>query len=126
MFFLIGWWYREDAIQWMQANYPAAAKSWDKAEDSFRHASYAAVVVEPGMIVCDPSSVCILCPCIFRLPLERSNLRPPIDSVASLTTTQQVLARGCCAVEDQAERRSVSSWLRAGGQSDTGRSLRTL
>ena len=73
MFFLIGWWYREDAIQWMQANYPAAAKSWDKAEDSFRHASYAAVVVEPGMIVCDPSSVCVLCPCIFRLPLVRSS-----------------------------------------------------
>jgi hypothetical protein len=57
MFFLIGWWYREDAIRWMQANYPAAAKSWDRAEDSFRHASYAAVVVEPGMIVCAPPSL---------------------------------------------------------------------
>jgi hypothetical protein len=52
IFFLIGWWYRDDATRWMQANYPAAAQSWEKAERYFRRASYAAVIIEPGMIVC--------------------------------------------------------------------------
>ena len=51
IFFLIGWWYRDDATRWMQANYPSAASSWSKAEGHFRRASYAAVIIEPGMIV---------------------------------------------------------------------------
>lgn len=59
IFFLIGWWYRDDAISWMQANYPNAARSWSKAEGHFRRASYAAVVIEPGMIVC-VATFCLL------------------------------------------------------------------
>ena len=61
IFFLIGWWYRDDATRWMQAKYPNAAKSWSRAEAHLRRASYPAVVIEPGMIVC-VSARCHLSP----------------------------------------------------------------
>jgi len=52
VFFLIGWWYRDDAMRWLASRSPALGRKVAKIESFFRRASYAAVIVEPGMVVC--------------------------------------------------------------------------
>lgn len=52
VFFLIGWWYREDAMRWLASRSPELGRRVAKVESFFRRASYAACLIEPGMIVC--------------------------------------------------------------------------
>ena len=92
VFFLIGWWYRTDALTWIRANYPTAADKLEvscpkddsfllensafyaqrmmisiqqSAEGFFRRAAYLAVVVEPGMVVCLLAGCARMHPAVF-------------------------------------------------------------
>lgn len=65
LFFLIGWYYRAAALEWVKAWSPDAAEGFTKAEAYFRRASYAAVVVEPGAVVCSLAGAARMSPAVF-------------------------------------------------------------
>ncbi|CAK0870213.1 unnamed protein product [Prorocentrum cordatum] len=52
LFFFLGWRYRDRALGWLRRRSPGAADGLDRAEALFRRASFAAVLIEPGAVVC--------------------------------------------------------------------------
>ena len=60
-----GWWYRNDAMEWLSSRSSELGVQVTKAEEFFRRASYAAVVLEPGMIVCCLAGAARMSPPVF-------------------------------------------------------------
>mmetsp|Transcript_18153 Transcript_18153/g.51830 ORF Transcript_18153/g.51830 Transcript_18153/m.51830 type:complete len:232 (+) Transcript_18153:63-758(+) len=52
VFFLIGWHYRDAGLEWLKRRSPGSAASLEKASSAFARFSGAAVVIEPGAVVC--------------------------------------------------------------------------
>lgn len=52
LYFWIGRRYRERALLWLRRTYPGAASALESGEAHFRRGSYAAIVINPGMVVC--------------------------------------------------------------------------
>ena len=52
IYYWIGWKYRYGALEWLGRKYPGAACAFRDGESHFRRGSYAAIVVNPGMVVC--------------------------------------------------------------------------
>ena len=65
LFFFVGWYYREAALDLVRNWSPGAAERITQAEDYFRRASYAAVVIEPGAIVCSLAGAARMSPTAF-------------------------------------------------------------
>eukprot|EP00656_Telonema_subtile_P023746 TRINITY_DN25336_c0_g1_i2.p1 TRINITY_DN25336_c0_g1~~TRINITY_DN25336_c0_g1_i2.p1 ORF type:complete len:223 (-),score=36.36 TRINITY_DN25336_c0_g1_i2:215-883(-) len=65
LFFLVGWYYRDSGIQWLRQWSPGAADGIAQAEAYFRKASYAAVVIHPGAIVCTLAGAAKMQPGVF-------------------------------------------------------------
>eukprot|EP00927_Polykrikos_kofoidii_P082513 TRINITY_DN8225_c0_g1_i1.p1 TRINITY_DN8225_c0_g1~~TRINITY_DN8225_c0_g1_i1.p1 ORF type:complete len:190 (-),score=30.97 TRINITY_DN8225_c0_g1_i1:361-930(-) len=65
LFFLIGWYYREKALRWLQERWQIKTADIEAASSRFARISAAAVFVEPGAVVCTLAGAARMAPWWF-------------------------------------------------------------
>eukprot|EP00929_Paragymnodinium_shiwhaense_P060028 TRINITY_DN30016_c0_g1_i2.p1 TRINITY_DN30016_c0_g1~~TRINITY_DN30016_c0_g1_i2.p1 ORF type:complete len:210 (-),score=25.60 TRINITY_DN30016_c0_g1_i2:232-861(-) len=65
VFFLIGWHYREAAVEWLKTRYHVSDEAVEKVSRRFASISAAAVIIEPGAVVCTLAGAARMSPISF-------------------------------------------------------------